>query len=342
MSGPGVAVFVKSLSYVTIFAPAYLVSLQIQFSSLQHIHAGRRPFSWCRPPPTKLARSIWHEHFEGMIVSLAKCPVLRLSNYCRLNHCSSYHLASSSCLLLQKRTFHRHRVLRTPLPSAERTLREALEKTGSLKWGWIFYRTTYSKHSETAWPIFTAIFNQYTQNLIGSTSKASDSENVSILRASVEHSFVSNRATLENATRAQLRDLHKAWAPRAATEESALAKEDPRWLRLVNIARYCTFIQVDEASLRSVIEETPFPAPLRDIGECNGHVNLVDARWKPDPDHDQLSEPEDRYEEIDGVTKENVGWMKLHASLVSYYFYLEVGTEWYDYYKRPPELTVWS
>lgn len=87
-----------------------------------------------------------------------------------------------------------------PYPSPERDLWETLEEHKNSKWGWRFYRTTYSDYSKTAWPTFIAIINHYTQSLVGFTARDGDSEAVSFLRASLEHSFVSDRETLENMT----------------------------------------------------------------------------------------------------------------------------------------------
>lgn len=118
-------------------------------------------------------------------------------------------------------------------------------------------------------------------------------------------------------------------------------KEDMRWPYLMIRPRYSTLVQVDEASLRSVVEHTPFPTPAGAPADCAGHVNLVDMRWKPDPDHNEFSEPCEIYEEIEGITEEDVGWMKIQTTLLTPEFYVGIGGSWHTFYIRPPEVVSW-
>lgn len=110
--------------------------------------------------------------------------------------------------------------------------------------------------------------------------------------------------------------------------------------------RYSYFVQVDEESLRSVLEAHS------ELYDCwyKAYVNFVDARWEPmgdrcfdecyEPDEDEILEP------MDGCAEENVGWFRVPVwTLVGAEFYNEVydfpsGT-WHEFYVRPPEILFW-
>ena len=112
------------------------------------------------------------------------------------------------------------------------------------------------------------------------------------------------------------------------------------------VPRYSYFVQVDEESLRSVLEAHS------ELYDCwyKAHVNFVDARWEPmgdrcfdecyEPDEDEILEP------MDGCAEENVGWFRVPVwTLVGAEFYNEVydfpsGT-WHEFYVRPPEILFW-
>ncbi|KAF3073622.1 hypothetical protein CFAM422_004408 [Trichoderma lentiforme] len=90
-------------------------------------------------------------------------------------------------------------------------------------------------------------------------------------------------------------------------------------------SRYGYFIQVDEAALLSLVD-----------GLSNGHVNIVRG-WVDSPP------PEEATDEFgDAIDIED--WMKIRASMVAPYFYIDLDGEedWYAHYSPPPDgLCIW-
>jgi hypothetical protein len=222
------------------------------------------------------------------------------------------------------------------LPSSECIVHNTLKSLGHSKWGWVIYRCTYN--DDEAWDRFKQLIDQYSREAIAKSDTPEVAE-------SLEWTFVEDRHSLDGVSRDQLRARFKAW------KAKAFAVEQPRVKDQLNpdfgIPRYTYFIQVDEEALRSVIDEVsePNPTPWYD---CEGHVNLVYADWKPMSEwrsecgvETGAEDDDEEHEPIDGCCEEDVGWMKITAQMVDVEFYEAMGGPpdiWYVFYQRLPQV----
>lgn len=149
-----------------------------------------------------------------------------------------------------------------------------------------------------------------------------------------EWTFVEERASLDAASRAQLRNRFNEWAAQAVTVEQPEMLTDNRHVASVHgVPRYNYFIQIDEEALRSMLDrsEDSYLEPR--------FVNFVDSRWKTFG-RDSLEDVDDdeQFDSIDGCTEENVGWMRVAPSRLDEEFYMMDEVAWYVYYLRPPDV----
>jgi hypothetical protein len=221
------------------------------------------------------------------------------------------------------------------LPSPESQILEMLKASKHSKWGFVICRCTYQ--NDQAWPHFKNFVHDRTKKAI---SKSDTPE----IADSLEWTFVEDHATLDGASRAQLRQRFNEWAENAYAVEQPRGQDDFQKWGLFGFARYNYFIQVDEEALRSVLSPPEFS------WNSFGFVNFVDSRWKPmsDEDYYRGMDPEDLEvcDEIDGCCRENVGWMRITPMLmISTEWYGAVGGfaggGWYVFYLRPPAVVLW-
>lgn len=224
------------------------------------------------------------------------------------------------------------------LPSAEQNILSFLRHQKHERWGWVIYRCTYN--DDEAWDRFKDFVDQQSRQFIAESDTPEIAD-------SLEWTFIENRDTLDNASKDQLRAHFKKWAA------DAVYAENPRYEERQNatfgIPRYSFFIQVDEDSLRSVLNEASQPPGHYDKLHDDGYVNFVNAHWKSLLEHippNQLTGDLEEdigglHEPIDGCCEEDVGWMKLESMGLSAGFYdTMTGCPdiWYAYYERPPQI----
>lgn len=142
---------------------------------------------------------------------------------------------------------------------------------------------------------------------------------------------IEDRERLDSSSMAAIRERFRQWcttAPQSEQQQGDAASEigpgaSPRY-------RYA--IQVDAASLHSVVYDAPAP-PSPDLTK-KGWVRLINSRW-------QLTSSElirDSFEPVEGVTEKNMGWMKVpyqHA-MGEYYVRGRDLNWWVTSYRRPP------
>ena len=199
------------------------------------------------------------------------------------------------------------------------------------KWGFVIYRCTYQ--DDEAW-------DRFKQIVLARTHKEMQESDTPKVADKLEWTFVEDRASLDGASRAQLRKRFNQWAAQAIITEQpraqaeTLAQETPT----LGVPRYSYFIQVDEEVLQSVLA-----APKNDPSG-KGFVNFVDARWKPlgnrYPDNN-----DERHDPVDGCTEENVGWMRIATMMIDAEWYDAAvdfaGGGWHVYYLRPPRVVLY-
>ena len=153
---------------------------------------------------------------------------------------------------------------------------------------------------------------------------------------SLEWTFVSDRASLDGASRDQLRVHFRAWAAEAEKAEQPRAVVAGRWDKS---QRYSFFIEVDEEALRAVAD-ADLDDPLDE-----GWVNIVRCG-----EMDLGPEARERERERENIPVEDVegdgdeGWMTIASHMVGPDFYDAIGDlpqNWYAFYTPPPGLVYW-
>lgn len=157
---------------------------------------------------------------------------------------------------------------------------DSLDAHKQSKWGYIFYRCTYT--SEPAWQNFKHIIENQASSLAAH-------EDFPEILETLDHILISNKSLFDGATRDTLRKYFKAW------RDEAVVKEQPN-VHLSNLGtddifrgnpRYHLFLQVDEESLQSVISDPEVLNPdSRSYMRASGHLNLIDANWRPTTEAD--------------------------------------------------------
>lgn len=254
--------------------------------------------------------------------------------------CSLFQKPFKSChftqLHAQRFTSSISKATTTSLPSPQRVIFDCLKKEKHEKWGWVIFRCTYD--DDEGWTRFKQIIIQQSHANIAESDTPD-------LAGSLVWTFVEDRATLDGASKDQLRSRFKHWANEALKIEQPRV-EDHRY-GIYGIPRYTYFIHVDEGALKSVVYDAP-QLPEPDLDGV-GYVNFVDANWKSLSELTSIvgdigAEEDDVHEPIDGCTEENVGWMKIASHMVGADFYQGMmgnRDSWYAFYKRPPEISNW-
>ena len=125
----------------------------------------------------------------------------------------------------------------------------------------------------------------------------------------------------------------------AGTQDTSIEGGTARPTPTGRSARYDFCVQVDKASLHSVVHDAPAP-PAPDATRT-GWVKLINKHWVP-MEQDPLARPgwqfPSSYESIEGVTERDVGWMKVSywKVMMEYYYEGEGLNGWRSDYCRPP------
>ncbi|KAJ4863326.1 hypothetical protein T069G_04280 [Trichoderma breve] len=180
------------------------------------------------------------------------------------------------------------------------------------KWGWVIYRCSYKPELQSTWENFKRVVDERTRKEIAE-SDAPD------IADKLDWVFVED-PELEGASLDELKRRFREWA-----RFEVQGRYDIDTTSYNRGSRYGYFIQVDEAALLSLVD-----------GLSYGHVNIVRG-WV-----DSLP-PEEATDEFgDAIDIED--WMKIRASMVAPYFYIDLDGEedWYAHYTPPPHgLCIW-
>ena len=219
-------------------------------------------------------------------------------------------------------------------PTAAQELAEELQFYNHRKWGWVIYRCTYG--DDEAWERFKVLVTRYSRRDL------QDKDVPQIVADGIDWTFVSDPTTLDGASRNALRKRFQSWVADAEpAEQSGLI---PSRLAQHNLksSRYTYFVQVDEASLRSVVDADP----ADDLDP--GWVNLVrcaeglDDNLSPEGQIAQEEYKRELAKEGEEYISEN--WIMLAASSMSVDFYASLNSiseSWYMHYSQPPNLVVY-
>lgn len=201
------------------------------------------------------------------------------------------------------------------------------------KWGWIIYRTTYN--DDAAWELFKDRINKWT--------RIDDPDAPPAVLRGMDWTFISDRSTLDGASREQLRERFRAW------RETAVQAENPRRDPAVTFmsGRYRFFLQVDGESLQSVVEGdgNVLDGSWVNLVRCDDEMDEYIQSVEEDKERD-IKEPWDQEDEELGTPPkpEDEWWMMVSTDMIGAEFYtimvppLEI---WWIYYREPPEV-LWS
>ncbi|ATY65546.1 Twin arginine translocation [Cordyceps militaris] len=215
-------------------------------------------------------------------------------------------------------------------PTGEQSIADELEFFNEKKWGWVIYRCTYG--DDAAWERFKELVARQTREHL-TPSPYSDAPPVPSPRSvvdGVDWRFVSD-PTLEGASREALRERFRAWV--------AGDRPDPPARPGYMSSRHSYFVQVDEASLRSVVNDDD-PDAWR-----SGWVNLVRCveglDYNLSPEWNAAQDGYRKELEEDGEEYIPEDWIMLAASSLTPGFYGSLNTmseNWSMYYSQPPNL----
>lgn len=214
------------------------------------------------------------------------------------------------------------------LPSEELELRQRLDEFRLDKWNFVVYRCSYG--DEKLWADFKDIWTREVRRHIAESDAPE-------LGQSLTWTFFDDARTFTDVSKDELRRHFRDWASFAPAVEQPRAREP--WCSIYS-PRYRFFIHVDHEAMQSVLDH---PQPAIHLEE--GHVNLVDSKWRLEVEDSENEEDYDSldhtYPPIDGCTSQEVGWMKMQYSRVAPETYNLLSFDdyaWYDIYVRPPEM----
>jgi hypothetical protein len=208
-------------------------------------------------------------------------------------------------------------------------IHEDLQLSKEDKWGWVIYRTTYK--DDAGWERFKGYVNAWSRDAL---SKPEEQDAPPAVLSAMDWTFVSDPATLDGASRQQLRHRFRDW------RDTAIQAENPRrdpvdtnWSQ-----RYLFFVRVDEDSLNSVLEGN---------GEFldSGWVHLI--RCDEKLDFGRLLEHKDGEldRDLSPVPEHgDDGWMMISGHMINGEFYESLGTAieyWDAFYESPPSVVHW-
>ncbi|KAI2621219.1 hypothetical protein GGR54DRAFT_600592 [Hypoxylon sp. NC1633] len=241
-----------------------------------------------------------------------------------------------------------------PADKIERHLRA----DGHRIWGFAVYRCTYT--SDAAW-------ESCMQRINASVRKAMDLYNGRDLleEGCFKLTVIADASTLDGASTQAVRRHFSEWCARMVREEQGSPEEihsrqheasSPRDWGMPVRYRFC--IQIDEASMRSVISEDSERWVKLIQGDWKSREatkqqqqqqetrpeRIVESQGEHNDDEGEFTDVEDdeEYAAIEGCTNEDVGWMKVQlvGLMPDFYANLRDPNVWHIQYVRPPDVAT--
>ncbi|KAF7510980.1 hypothetical protein GJ744_005526 [Endocarpon pusillum] len=222
-----------------------------------------------------------------------------------------------------------------------------LRVDGHRNWGFVVYRCTYT--SDSAWELCV-------QRINASIRKTMSFYNGHDLleEGCFKFTVIADASMLDRVTTQAVRRHFTEWCARMVHEEQGSREEiesrrqeaSPWDWRLPLRYRFC--IQVDEASLQSVISE-----------DGEGWVKVIKGDWESTEatrqqqqqhetgpemmaeDEGEFTEDEDdeEYPAVEECTEEDVGWVKVQLNvMLGFYVNQRDPNLWHITYRRPPDV----
>lgn len=204
-----------------------------------------------------------------------------------------------------------------------------MQANGHQTWGYVIYRTTYD--SEADWA-------ELLRRLRFQMNQEMEFYNGQDILDLFTWTIFDDHSLFDGADTATIRRHFKQWTETALRSEQQRPGAD-REVRMGTSPRYRFCVQVDAEALKSVVHDAP-PPEENDVSS-KGWVKLINKVWMPRSENPIFrGRPPDTnfYEAIEGVTDNDVGWMKCpyHSVMGEWYVNLEDLNGWAVGYRRPP------
>ncbi|KAJ5766906.1 uncharacterized protein N7511_004522 [Penicillium nucicola] len=194
---------------------------------------------------------------------------------------------------------------------------EELRGNGLRAWGFVIYRCTYQ--SQAAWDEFICRLLTNTYETLEEMEAPEILENFAL-------TVIEDSGSLDGATTTTVRRHFQQWVENAVPDEHGTSR-----ILKSHRNQYC--LQITQDVLDSVL--TP--------KKNGGVVRLIREVWKEYDPYDGGERLEDEFEEIEGCTLEDVGWIKVPFYDVMFLCWEELAGECWEYeYRRPPEIACCS
>jgi hypothetical protein len=147
---------------------------------------------------------------------------------------------------------------------------------------------------------------------------------------------IEDQELLEGPSTVTVREHFRQWCATAPQSKQVPGDAADTKISPGRSPRYHYAIQVDKASLHSIIHDVPAPPEIDTTKR--GWVKFIDLAWQPLPS-ERIHYP---LEPLEGVTEMDVGWMKIpYHSIDEYYVTCRNLNHWGVCYRRSPVVTGW-
>jgi len=213
-------------------------------------------------------------------------------------------------------------------------IEQRMAADGHRVWGFVIYRTTYDSDPDWA---------EFLRRLRFRMQDEMDFYNGQDILDLFQLTVFDDRALFDGADAATIRGHFQQWAETAYREEQRRGIDasggEQGEVRMGLSPRYRYCVHVDAEALRSVVHLAP-PPEQGDLS-ATGWVRLINKNWVPRSEHPMFRHrPRDPqvYDAIEGITEEDMGWVKCpyHTVMVLMYVRLEDVNGWALIYRRPP------
>ncbi|KAH0338003.1 hypothetical protein KCU81_g7867, partial [Aureobasidium melanogenum] len=198
-------------------------------------------------------------------------------------------------------------------------------------WGYVIYRTTYK--DEAAW-------TEFMRRLRFWATDSMEFCNGQDVLDKMTWTVFDNKERFDGVNTATIRQHFRDWAETAVRhEQQEPGQVDEAPVSMGRSPRYRYCVQVDAEALKSAVYDAP---PPPDFDKDNqGWAKVIDKNWLPrneDPRFAGRKPDPNVYEEIDGLTKHNVGWVKcpFPSVMTEYYMLFQDSNGYTISYRRPP------
>lgn len=206
---------------------------------------------------------------------------------------------------------------------------------GHKTWGYVIYRTTYESDADWA---------EFMRRLRIRTTETMEHYNGLDVLARMSWTIFDDRELFDGADTATIRRHFRDWAETAIQTEQYDPAEPNKVIHtgpsdsVCFSPRYKYCVQVDAGSLKSAVHDAPLP--LEHDNDRKAWVKLIEKDFIPESENPIFaSDPDPNvYEPIDGVTGEDVGWVKCKFGdvMTEYYMLFRDPNTYSVCYRRPP------